>query len=85
MLETRREGETVGLVDDLRAMIAPTLTQRQMAQKLDIHESGLSKVLARKRRASDGLLARIEVVFPALKDDVEQYSRERRIAALRRR
>jgi plasmid maintenance system antidote protein VapI len=75
----------VGLVEHLHAMIAPTLTQRQMARKLDIHESCLSKVLARKRRASDGLLARIEVVFPALKDDVEQYSRERRIAALRRR
>jgi plasmid maintenance system antidote protein VapI len=54
----------VGLVEGLEDMITTKLTQRQMARKLDIHESGLSKVLARKRRVSDGLLARIELVFP---------------------
>lgn len=75
----------MGLVEGLEGMITPKLTQRQMAHKLDIHESGLSKVLARKRRVSDGLLARIELVFPDLKTEVEQYSRERRVAALRRR
>lgn len=73
----------VGLVETLeRKLDTGDMNQREMARMLCVHESGLSKILARKRRLSDGLLARIELVFPDMRNDVEQYTRERRVAAL---